>query len=253
MKPRYYAIAFLSLIIISITACSKKYKVYETKSYSLNADKLSLLGVNTITIQYNEFDRLATISFNAKSKNVLGYNLDLNGIKFNAAFSPNESLDKIELVGNPLIFFSIKDEEIKYTFNSRDIKKVQTKSIANSTLELNDKEKMLSLVYTSLYQDLTDFKNKGTNSIFKIESVKFKESNNYTALIFIGCYTIGGSETAVRARLIDSECARPGCNIVGSDVSCLWGKHACLGTVSYYCPGAPPKSNTDEPPHFFWD
>lgn len=252
MKPKYFAIAFISLLMISITACNKKNKVYETKTYSIYPDKLSILGVEMITVHFNEFNRLATISFKANPTKVLGYKLDLNEIQFNAEFSQNLLLDKIDLVGNPLILFSIKDNEIKYSFNSRNVKSVFVKSILNSTLELNDKEKMLSLIYTSLCQDLLNFTTHGTVTNFKVESVKFKELNNYTAQIFIGCYTIGGSESAVKARLIDSECARPGCSIVGSDISCLWGKHACIGTVSYYCPPVS-NSGTEDPPHFFWD
>lgn len=251
MKPKYYAIAFIGLLIIGCIACSKKYKVYETKSYSINADKLSLLGVDMITMQYNEFDKVATISFNAKPKVVLGYNLNLNGIKFNGFFSKSDLLDKIELAENPLIFFSIRDEEIVYSFNSRDIKKVKTQSLINTTLELNDKERMLSLIYTSLFQDLTDFRSKGSNSNFKIETVKFNESNSFSNKIEVGCYQIAGSESALRERL--KECSKDGCSIVDTDISCLWGKHACLGTVTYSCRVETPIGNTNDIPSFFWD
>jgi hypothetical protein len=251
MKLKYYSILLTSFLIIFLSSCSKKYKIYETKSYTINADKLTLLGVKMITINYNEFDKSANISFIANPKFVLGYNLNLNEIKFNASFSKNELLDKIALVDNPLIFFSIKDDEIKYSFNSRDIKKIQIKSIINSTIDLNDKEKMLSLIYTSLYQDLIGFGNKKSEPNFKFENAKFEGLENNIALLSIGCYTIGGSESSVQARL--TECSKVGCTVIGTDISCLWGKHACVGSVTFYCPPPPPNTNTDDIPHFFWD
>ena len=251
MKTKYFSILWISFILISLFSCSKKIKVYETKSYSINADKLSHLGVNTVNLKYNEFDNSAIISFTATPKIVLGYNLNLNDIKFIASFSKSESLDKIELGDNPLVFFSIKDDEIKYSFNSRDIKIIQIKSITNTTIDLTDKEKMLSLIYTSLFQDLNGFKSQESESKFKFETVKFDKFENNVALLSIGCYTIGGSESSVQARL--TECSKEGCSVIGKDISCLWGKHACIGTVTFYCPTPKPNTSTEDIPHFFWD
>jgi hypothetical protein len=251
MKTKYLSIFFILFNIFFLYSCSKKYKVIETKSYSFSVDKLSLLGVNYINLDYNEFERSAIISFNAISKIVLGKKLNLNEIKFYASFSKNGTLDKIELVDNPLIYFTISNEEIKYSFNSREMKNIQIKSIANSTIDLTEKERMLCLIYTSLFQDLIGFQNKENESKFKFETVKYEKLENNIALLSIGCYTIGGSESSVQARL--SECSKEGCTVIGKDISCLWGKHACLGSVTFYCPTLSTNTSTEDIPHFFWD
>ncbi len=245
---------FFALVIagtIIVIACNKASTGKgSVKTYTIHANKMNMVGVNNIIVDYDPEAKKANIKFMGVARVALGYKINLDNMSVTAEFADNDILQVISFTGDKQTMFSVKNERVQYAYKSKNIKTVNTASLENSGLELDRSEQVLALIYMSLYNDLLDFTQEKSIDHQNEDPGNAKRTVDYYATIEVGCIQIGGSSSAVTERL--KGCKKEGCTMVGSDVSCLWGSHACIGTATFYCPPPPgPEVTWETTPHFF--
>ena len=225
------------IVVFIILSCNKKIDRINSKIIvnTVTPMKSNLIGVRNIYVEYNSETKKAVIKLDAEQRIVFGLTLNLQNRNIIADFSKEDKLEKIFFENDPQTSFSIKDEIISYAYKSPQLKEVSTNTLQTGVLNLTNEEKILAMIFTCLYQDIQTI--TISSKIEKINDnltdIKVKPFENQ-ATIEIGCYQIGGSASIVQERL--KNCTKPGCNQIATDVSCLWGNHACFGSVTYSCP-----------------